>query len=92
MEEKTEEEMASGQRYYRPNYLARSLASLKVFGSKYAQERYYRPLASGTTARTRAVLPPERYYRQPAAVLPALRDGFQPELPPVVSFRPNYYI
>ena len=51
------------QRYYRLNYLARSFASLKVFGSKYAQkryyravgERYYRPYTSGTTAR--AVLP-----------------------------------
>ena len=69
-----------------------SIASPKMFSSKYARQRYYRPWMSGTTAR--AVLLPvrERYYRQPAAVLPALRNGFQPELSPVVSLRPNYYI
>lgn len=80
------------KRYYRPQLSCPSLARLKIFGSKYAHERYYRPGVSGTTAHD------ERYYRSsgttaiPGAVLPALRDQFQAELPPDVSLRPNYYI
>ena len=47
------------ERYYRvpkPPY-CRNVASPKSFGSKYTQERYYRPQLSGTTACQ------ERYYR-----------------------------
>ena len=87
----------TAERHYRNPRRPRAPLREK-FGKKYAQGRYYRWLTerhyrpSGTTAHY------ERYYHPSGttafqgAVLPAMRDGFQPELPPVVSLRPNYYI
>ena len=89
MEEKTEEKEERArpgrQRYYRPSPSGTTAPATLPEPRESEEMR--------RQVRARAVLPPpgERYYRQSGAVLPALRDGFEPELPPVVSLRPNYY-
>ena len=105
METKTEER-TSTQRYYRLSVAVlppihgryyRTCATpkpecFKVRASAVLPppaERYYRP--GGTTARYEWYYRPSGTSANQGAVLPDPRDGFHPELPPIVSLRPNYY-